>query len=67
MHFKTLKSRKISFDESKITKKAQGMLYFIKIYLPTNFHAYMMNIGRTNYNQKTSLQQYANELLGETC
>ena len=46
MHFKTLNSRKISFDESKITKKAQGMLYFIKIYLPTNSHAYMMNIGR---------------------
>ena len=66
MHFKTLKSRKISFDESKITKKAQGMLYFIKIYLPTNFHAYMMNIGRI-ITKKNSLQQYANELLGEIC
>ena len=55
MHYKTPKIKKISLDEKIMSKRAHGMLEIIKIYLPTNFQAYLMNIGRIitkkpNYN-----------------
>ena len=46
MHYKTPKIKKISLDEKIMFKKAHGMLEIIKIYFPTNFQAYLMNIGR---------------------
>ena len=46
MHYKTLKIKKISLDEKIMSKRAHGMLEIMKIYFPTNFQAYLMNIGR---------------------
>ena len=46
MHYKTPKIKKISLDEKIMSKRAHGMLEIIKIYFPTNFQAYLMNIGR---------------------
>ena len=46
MHCKTLKISKISLDEKIMSKTAHGMLELLKIYFPTNCHAYMMNIGQ---------------------
>ena len=45
MHYKTPKIKKISLDEKIMSKRAHEMLAIIKIYLLTNFHAYLMNIG----------------------
>ena len=55
MHYKTPKMKKISLDEKIMSKRAHGMLEIIKIYFPTNFQAYLMNIGqiitkKTNYD-----------------
>ena len=55
MHYKTPKIKKISLDEKIMSKRAHGMLEIIKIYFPTNFQAYLMNIGwiitkKPNYN-----------------
>ena len=55
MHYKTPKIKKISLDEKIMSKRAHGMLEITKIYFPTNFQAYLMNIGRIitkkpNYN-----------------
>ena len=46
MHYKTPKIKKISLDEKIMSKRAHGMLEIIKMYFPTNFHAYLMNIGQ---------------------
>ena len=46
-HYKTPKIKQISLDEKILYKRAQKMLETIKIYFPTNYHAYLMNIGRT--------------------
>ena len=66
MHHKTPKIKKISLDEKIMSKRAHGMLEIMKIYFPTNFQAYLMNIGRI-ITKKNKLRQYANELLGENC
>ena len=67
MHYKTWKISKISLDEKLMSKTAHGMLEFIRIYFPTNCHAYMMNIGQIITKKRNKLRQYANELLGENC
>ena len=51
MHFKTLKFKKINLDERKMIKRTYGILSFVKHW--------------RNYDQKTKLLQYANELLAE--
>ena len=55
MHYKTPKIKKISLDEKIMSKSAHRRLEIIKIYFPTNFQAYLMNIGqiitkKTNYD-----------------
>ena len=45
MQCKTKKFEEMTLDEKENTKTHHGMLDRIKIYLPTNFHAFMMNIG----------------------
>ena len=44
MQCKTKKFEEMTLDEKEILKTHHGMLDHIKIYLPTNFHAFMMNI-----------------------
>ena len=45
MQCKTKKFEEMTQDEKEIPKTHYGMLDHVKIYLPTNFHAFMMNIG----------------------
>ena len=44
MQCKTKKFEEMNLDEKEILKTHHGMLDHIKIYLLTNFHAFMMNI-----------------------
>ena len=44
--YKSTKIKKISLDEKMMSKRAHGMLEIMKIYFPTNFQAYLMNIGQ---------------------
>ena len=46
MQCKTKKFKKMTLDENEIPKTHHGMLDHVKIYLLTNFHAFMMNIDR---------------------
>ena len=64
MHYKTPKIKKISLDEKIMSKRAHGMLENHKNILPHKFSG-IPDEYWTNYNQKTKLRQYANELLGE--
>ena len=45
MQCKTKKFEKMTQDEKEFPKTHYGMLDHVKIYLPTNFHAFMMNVG----------------------
>ena len=45
MQCKTKKFEEMTLDEKEIPKTHHGMLDHVKIYPPTNFHAFMMNIG----------------------
>ena len=45
MQYKTKKFEEMTLGEKEIPKTHHGMLDHVKIYLPTNFHAFMMNIG----------------------
>ena len=45
MQYKTKKFEEMTLGEKEIPKTHHGMLDHVKIYLPTKFHAFMMNIG----------------------
>ena len=45
MQCKTKKFEKMTLGEKEILKMHHGMLDHVKIYLPTNFHAFMMNLS----------------------
>ena len=57
MHFKTLKYKRLSFDEEKNFKRDHGMLDLTKTNFPTNFHTYMMIISH-DFNRKLILMKF---------